>query len=43
VALTAVRGKPGRLPDRTAARAKIRVRVRPMSEEVSIARDEERF
>ncbi len=43
VALTAVRGKPGRLPDRAAARAKIRVLGRPMSEEVGIARDEERF
>ncbi len=41
--LTAARGKPGRLSDRTAARAKIRVLGRPMSEEVSIARDEERF
>ena len=43
VALTAVRGKPGRLPDRAAARAKIRVLGRPMSEEVRIGRDEERL
>ncbi len=42
-ALTALAGKPGRLPPRAAARARIKVRGRPMSEEVRIARDEERF
>lgn len=35
--------KPGRLPRRGAARARIRVLGRPMSEEVRIMRDEERF
>lgn len=43
VALTAVRGKPRGLPDLTEFRARIKVRGRPMSEEVRIARNEERF
>ena len=43
VTLTAARRKPGGLPDLTEFRARIKVRGRPMSEEVRIARDEERF
>lgn len=39
----AIADKPGRLPRRAAARARIRVKGRPMSEEIIAARDEERF
>ncbi len=42
-ALTAVAPESRRLPPRAAARARIRVKGRPMSEEVRVARDEERF
>ena len=42
-ALTPLAGRPGRLPSLAAFRARIKVRGRPMSEEVRIARDEERY
>jgi prevent-host-death family protein len=41
--LRPVRGRTRRLPDLSAFRARIKLRGRPMSGEVGVARDEERF